>query len=139
MSRTFDPSSIQWHTLPEEYQAEMKAYVMDGERPSPFISRVLDGDLFGAFELSGAVPECPGPHMLRVVGWVNGQLPEDSFGNIYTVEKWITQRGMKGKDAKRREQARKAQEYKDRMLDAGGAQNVSAFMKVRALVTGRAA
>jgi hypothetical protein len=139
MSREFDPRDIQWHNLPEQYEDEMRAYIMIGARPSPFIQRVLDGDLFNAYELSGPLPETPSQDLITVTGWVNGQCPKEAFGSIGAVECWIRGKGLAGMDAKRRADERTAQDYKDRMLDAGGAQNVRAFMKVRALVTGSAA
>jgi hypothetical protein len=137
MDREIQAHEVQYQTLPEKYRQDMKDYIERGVRPSPFLQRVLDGDLFAAYQLSGDLPETPSQDLITVTGWVDGQCPKEAFGTIGAVECWIRDKGLAGKDAKRRADERFAQVYKDRMLDAGGADNVLAFMGLTSIVTGR--
>jgi len=139
MNREIDPREIQYGTLPEQYRDQMRAYIERGERPGSFIQHVLDGDLFGAFNLSGNLPEEPGSDLITVTGWVSGQCPVKAYGNIGAVEVWIASRGLTGLEAKRRQQEREAQEYKDWVQDIGGAQNASTFSSVIQGLFGRKA
>lgn len=137
MDREIQAHEVQYQTLPAKYREEMRAYIERGVRPGPFIQRVLDGDLYGAYQLSGPLPETPSNDLTTVTGWVFGQCPIKAFGTIGAVESWIALRGLQGADIKRRQQERDAQDYRDRMLDAGGADNVRAFMGVIQGVFGR--
>jgi hypothetical protein len=57
MSREIEAREVQYTTLPEQYRAQMRAYIESGTRPEPFIQAVLDGNLYNAFNLSGHIPE----------------------------------------------------------------------------------
>ena len=137
MKREIQAREVQYQSLPEQYRAEMRAYIERGERPGPFVQAVLDGNLYTAFNLSGHLPEEPHSDLAIVTGWVCGQCPLKAYGNVSAVEAWITAHGLNGLEAKRRQHERNAQDYRDRMLDLGGAQNVKSFMGFLSSITGR--
>lgn len=137
MKHEISASEVQYDTLPAKYREEMRAYIERGERPGSFIQAVLDGNLYNAFNLSGHLPEEPHSDLAHVTGWVCGQCPVKAFGTISAVEGWISDRGLRGLEAKRRKQERDATIYKDRMLDIGGAENVKSFLGFIGAITGR--
>ena len=137
MSRELDPREIQYGTLPARYREQMQAYIERGVRPAAFIQAVLDGDLFGAYNLAGPLPESGAADMMTVIGWVDGQCPVKAFGTVGAVERWIKYRGLLGMERERRQQ--EAQAYKDRVADIGGPQNIGPVRAFMAVISGRKA
>jgi hypothetical protein len=75
-----------------------------------------------------------------VVGWVYGQCPVKAYGNVSAVEVWIAAgglSGLSGLEAKRRQQERDAQIYRERMADVGGSKNAQAFFRYISTLGGR--
>lgn len=88
---------IQYHTLPEYYRDDMRAYIEHGERvSSELLHSILVGDLWMAYSLSGPIPEIPGDQLLPLCGWVYGQAPKESFGNHLLVRAWMLAGGLQG-------------------------------------------
>jgi len=131
----FEPSADtgrpNYAALPAEYRAEMQAYIEDGCRPSPLMEAICSGDLWAAFDLSGPIPEHPSPHIVSLIGWVAGQCPIKSFGNVGAVQGWITAGGLNGRARLIRRQIAQASAYK-----AAAAQNQSAFRAALSVITG---
>ena len=129
--RSADALQPHYATLPAEHQAEMRAYVEDGKRPGPLMEAVCSGDLWAAFNVSGVVPEAPSAQLLNLIGWVAGQMPVKSFGNVSTVEAWVATGGLNGRARHVRRQIEEADAYK-----AAQRQNSRAFAAVMNLISG---
>ena len=118
-------------SLPAEHRLEMRAYVEDGTPPGPLMECILIGDLFGAFKLSGVTPEEPSQQLLSLIGWVDGQMPAKSFGNVGAVVDWTASGGLNGKARKIRSDIALANAYK-----AAERSNRNAFRAALAVITG---
>ncbi len=118
-------------SLPAEHRLEMRAYVEDGKAPGPLMECILMGDLFGAYRLSGVTPEEPSKQLLSLIGWVDGQMPCKSFGNVGAVVAWTQSGGLNGKAREIRSQINRANAYK-----AAQRNNRSAIRAALAVITG---
>jgi hypothetical protein len=73
-------------TVPREYFDPLYNYLVHGFAPGSFWSAVLANDFMAAVQHSH--PSNSLPHLKNVVGWMQDQWPEASYGNHDRVIMW---------------------------------------------------
>ena len=79
---------IPWNECPEAYRHSLEGYVNYGDMPGHFLTAVLEGKLYEAFNRwDGIQPE----NLSILVKFIWNKLPSGCFGNEESVTAWIKQ------------------------------------------------
>lgn len=83
-------SASRW-SVPREYFDPLYNYLVHGYEPGSFWSAVLANDFMRAMQSSH--PSNTIEALKHTTGWIRDSFPQESYGNIFMVEDWISRSG----------------------------------------------
>lgn len=79
--------------IPERMREPAREYVEEGERPGPFLQRVLEDSLTGAY---GRADHGNRKRLGDWVTWLYNDIPGNCWGSKELVDKWVEKGGLNG-------------------------------------------